>query len=409
MISAFKRLWEDRSGNALVLVGASLPVLVGFAGLATDTVQWALWKRQLQRAVDSSAMAGVYAVKAGQSYDTLAKSDFSSNNKTGFTVTPTVTQPTVAGYTNAVRVTASVQRQLAFSSMFMSTTPTITATATAAVSREGSYCVMALNNTTTASIQGNGNIDLDMGCGIISNSTSTTAAISISGNSHSINATPIAGVGKVPSINGTNTELSYQLKQSDPYAGKYSTTSPGGCKALSLDSDKKKTTKIKPGCYTSFDIKNATVALEPGTYYLENADFDAGANANVTVDSTDMSKGVTIILTGSSPGSVQMGSNSNVDLRAPSDGTTYNKMLFIQKSGASASSLINGNASSKLDGTIYLPSTSVEYKGGGASSFKCAMIVANIVSFQGNSSIQNNTTGCNAASQQTVERVRLVG
>ena len=30
------------------------------AGLATDTIQWTLWKRQLQRAADSAAIAGVY-------------------------------------------------------------------------------------------------------------------------------------------------------------------------------------------------------------------------------------------------------------------------------------------------------------------------------------------------------------
>ena len=63
--------WKDRRGNALVIAGAALPLLVGAAGLATDTIQWTLWKRQLQRAADSAAIAGVYdrAMRRGGTID----------------------------------------------------------------------------------------------------------------------------------------------------------------------------------------------------------------------------------------------------------------------------------------------------------------------------------------------------
>ena len=60
MILSFKKLWHDKRGNALVIAGAALPLVVGSAGLASDTIQWTLWKRQLQRAADSAAIAGVY-------------------------------------------------------------------------------------------------------------------------------------------------------------------------------------------------------------------------------------------------------------------------------------------------------------------------------------------------------------
>ncbi|HEU5482223.1 MAG TPA: pilus assembly protein TadG-related protein, partial [Sphingomicrobium sp.] len=53
MIEFIKRLWRDRRGNALVIAGAALPFVIGAAGLATDTIQWAMWKRELQRAADS--------------------------------------------------------------------------------------------------------------------------------------------------------------------------------------------------------------------------------------------------------------------------------------------------------------------------------------------------------------------
>jgi len=83
-------------------------------------------------------------------------------------------------------------------------------------------------------------------------------------------------------------------------------------------------------------------------------------------------------------------------------------MLFIQNPSATAGSLISGNAATTFDGTFYFPSTTVDYNGGGASTFQCAMIVGYIVNISGNSSIQNNTTGCYADTKQAVERVRLV-
>ncbi|QNP42759.1 Tad domain-containing protein [Sphingomonas daechungensis] len=58
MISSIKRLWRDRRGNTLAIAGAALPLVLGSAGLASDTIQWTLWKRQIQRAADSAAYAG---------------------------------------------------------------------------------------------------------------------------------------------------------------------------------------------------------------------------------------------------------------------------------------------------------------------------------------------------------------
>jgi Flp pilus assembly protein TadG len=69
MFKQLKKLWRDRGGNALVMAGAALPLIIGSAGLATDTIQWVLWKRELQRLADSSALAGAYAKKTGTTVD----------------------------------------------------------------------------------------------------------------------------------------------------------------------------------------------------------------------------------------------------------------------------------------------------------------------------------------------------
>ena len=56
MFKLLKKLWRDRRGNALAIAGAALPLIIGSAGLASDTIQWALMKRQLQRTADSAAL-----------------------------------------------------------------------------------------------------------------------------------------------------------------------------------------------------------------------------------------------------------------------------------------------------------------------------------------------------------------
>ena len=76
---AFNRLWNDKRGNALIIMGAALPLVVGSAGLATDTIQWTLWKRQLQRAADSAAIAGVYATVQRQTVSSAVDTDVYAN------------------------------------------------------------------------------------------------------------------------------------------------------------------------------------------------------------------------------------------------------------------------------------------------------------------------------------------
>ncbi|MBA3729367.1 MAG: hypothetical protein H0W92_00960, partial [Sphingomonas sp.] len=392
-------------------------------------IQWALWKRQLQRSADSAAMAGVYAISDGASHTEAVDRDLVTNQRTGITLSSkAVTRPTAAGFTDAVKVSLAVQKSLPFSSMFMTTAPMIRAEATAAISKEGTYCMKGLKNTTDPSIVINGNVTVNLGCGMISNSTNPTAAISVAGNSHIINATPISAVGKVPSVNGTNTELSYQLKQPDPFENTYSTTIPSAiaanCKTLGAHVfDANQTTSggykvINPGCYQSqgngnntqnsaFSTSNEKIALNPGTYYINSADFNIGANSFIKVNSNVGSEGVTIILTGTSPGKVSVDANSDVQLRAPSTGT-YSKMLFIQGASATSGSTISGNTNSTFDGTFYFPSTTVDYNGGAATTFQCAMIVGYVINLSGNSSIQNDTSSCNANTQQTITRVRLV-
>ena len=419
MIAFIKKLYRDRRGNALVIAGAALPLLVGSAGLASDTIQWTLWKRQLQRAADSAAYAGVYARFGSETVSTAVATDVARNNHTlaglvpGF---PTFSQPAnTTNSINAVQVNLQARKTLGFSSLFMSAAPIIHATATAAAVPDGAFCAMGLDPSTTPAVSIGGSATANLGCGIISNSTSPTSAVEVNGNSYSLIADPVAAVGGMPSsINGATDLQPGHLPQPDPFAGLYPTDVPAGMNCQNFNQQVVTTTTgtgqnrvttyaLQPGCFNSFNPGNQTYNLQPGVYYLNNTDFVM--NGNATLIGTD----VTFILTGTNPGSLQINGTSTLQLTAPTSGT-YSKMLFIQSANASSANnnTVNGTNSSYYDGAIYFPKGNVNFTGTSGTMTKCVMVVGFRLSFNGNTNLQNDTAGCQANQKKPGWKIRLV-
>ena len=186
MFNPFSKLWNDKRGNILVIAAAAIPVIVAAAGLATDTIQWTIWKRQLQRAADSAAIAGVYDRESNgtstTNVPTAVARDLTLNNhtwmalKTGY---PQISYPANAGVkTDQVTVGLAVQQSLPFSSIFVSTAPTITASATASGVAIGDPCMLALDPTAAPSINFSGNATVYMpNCPVFSNSSATNSPV----------------------------------------------------------------------------------------------------------------------------------------------------------------------------------------------------------------------------------------
>src|SRR3954447_20891724 len=149
MIGFIRKLLKDCRGNALAIACACMPLVIGAAGLATDTIEWTLWRRQLQRAADSAALAGVYdraqaANGANTNTPTAVCNDLAVNLHTWMNLigtspcTGSVGSYSSLGYpsdtafvSRQVTVTLRIQQRLPFSSMFMSAAPVIQASATA--------------------------------------------------------------------------------------------------------------------------------------------------------------------------------------------------------------------------------------------------------------------------------------
>jgi Flp pilus assembly protein TadG len=425
MFAFMKSLWRDRRGNAMLVAAAAMPMVIGAAGLATDTIQWTLWKRELQRAADSAAFAGVYAKADSQSVSAAVATDVARNNKTGIAIKtgfPVITFPTSTNYTNGVRVQLAVQKRLAFSSLFLTVAPTITAAGTAAMIDMDDYCLRALRRSGGPGITIGGSSHVALGCGAMSDS-GASPSVSTNGSTYSFSSPVVAGAGTLPtSITGVAKLRPNRLPQGDPYEGLYSTAIPAGMTCsnfvshrTNLGTGSNPNYHLSPGCYTGFAPNgNNTYHLDPGVYYLNNTDFVL--NGNDTLVGT----GVTIILTGTTPGRMQTNGNSTVNLSAPTTsncGTyvgvntcNYKNMLFIQSANATTgnNNTINGTNGSSYDGALYFPKGSIDFTGTSGSITKCVMVVGYTVAFSGNTDLQNNTTGCTANTTVKGKEVRLV-
>jgi Flp pilus assembly protein TadG len=431
MFKLMKKLWRDRRGNALVIAGAALPLIIGSAGLASDTIQWTLWKRQLQRVADSAAEAGAYAKVSGASIDdcsNVATATYSSpvayevKKDSHLPQTPTCTAtnpPTAGGYTadnQAVRVTVSMQRRLSFSSMFMSAAPTITATATATVVPSGKYCVVSLESGNVTGIDATGSTDVNLGCGMITNSTSLNAAVAT--GSSSVAASPIAAVGGIPSSThwGSGTVLQpFTIAQADPF-GSVPLPTPSSCSSFPNTSPHDVISISNPTgvkCFSGSANIKGNVTLAAGTYIL-----DGGSMSMTNTGASLTCAGCTIILMNSSGGSVGTVDleGGTLNMTAPSTGCTignsgcYDGMLFYQSRNAATdnSIKINGNNGSLLQGALYFPNADMLFTGDSGMSASCLQMVAKDLLFKGNSAITNNCPTNVDYGAFTGKKVRLV-
>lgn len=433
MISFFKKLWRDRRGNALVIAGAALPLVLGSAGLASDTIQWALWKRQLQRAADSGAMAGVYAIVQDEglrtNVPTAVDRDLTYNSHVGITTTKSVGQPTSGPFASdpyAVRVMLSVQKRLSFSGMFMSASPTITAGATATIVPSGKYCVISLEDTPTTGITATGNATVNMGCGMITNSTSMTAAVAT--GSSQVVASPIAAVGGIAASSnwGSGTVLQpFTVAQEDPFKDVPPPPFPNGnCPNLNVNSNETKNVVLTdgntnglPAGYTCFGnmTLNGTVTLAPGIYVLDGGDLRIGAQADVRC-----SGGCAFVLSSktaatnpSSIGGVDMNGGATVQLTAPSSGTYQGLIIYqdrraVDTASANFESKLNGNSNSFFQGAFYFPAQQVTFNGTAGMTTDCMKLVARRVVYSGNMNISNTCPANSGVPDFTGKKVRLV-
>lgn len=437
MIGFFRRLWKDRRGNALVIAGAALPMIIGAAGLATDTIQWTLWKRQLQRAADSAAIAGVYERESASggttTVDSTVSHDLNLNLHTFYSLTTghancsgkcTLAFPADSGVeTDQVTVSIAIQQRLPFSSFFLRTPPTIIATATAAsIPAGGDPCIRALDTSSATGVTFSGNAAIEMpNCDIFSNTSGANSAIGR--GSASVIANTVGGVGGIQQSNNFTVTAyrPYSPPISDPFANVNPAPSDMHCTSSALtQSTDFSSLPSGTNCFSSLSVSPNQTLTIPNTY--SGPIFINGGNVNFKGNFSCAS--CTIVLTNSSGsstatiGSLSANATANVNITAPTDGT-YKGLAIMQDRRASTCTgncnTINGNSASFITGAIYFPNQEVWYNGTGTTTATCTMFVAKRVTFTGNSGTSNkfkSLADCGAEGlpdDSSIRMVRLVG
>lgn len=448
MIGFFRRLLKDGRGSALAIACACMPLVIGAAGLATDTIEWTLWRRQLQRAADSAAFAGTYdrAAASGSTSNTSTAvcRDIAVNLHTWMNLlgsspcTGSVGSYTTLSYpsdtafvTNQVTVTLKVQQPLPFSSMFMSAAPVITASATAgSVTAGGNPCMLALNTTGTA-INNSGNTTINAPtCIFYSDSTSSNSAAA--GGSSSVTAKAIAGVGGIANSNNwvVNQYLPYSPSLPDPLANITPdsndmkcavTTSKKGVTSPVALTDGVDITTLRDAsgnqanCFSSLSVgPNQTLSI-PNTYtgpiYINGGSVDLKGAFSCAA--------CTIVLTNSDPsptatiGTFSSNAQATNNITAPTSGTYKGIAVYQDRRATGNVDKINGGSSNVISGVVYFPKDTLWLNGTGSAVSLCSMFVANNLVFNGTGNIAISSasdTACSGANlpNGTTTIVRLV-
>ena len=427
--SRLKSLFQSERGHVLAIGAATLPLLMGSAGFAIDATQMAMWKRQMQRAADSAAIAGAHALVQGAATDPAVANDIDEHidydledNETpmlkedpdidpGIYASATFTACASACTANAVRVSLVAERRLPFMGMFTGSATELNATATAAIVQTGEYCMVSLYEGEDPGIKSGGNSNLALDCGMATNSRGEKAIDAF--GSAEIDADP-GGVGAVGGISGTSkfsagtVMMPYSSPIPDPFADVKDPALPDEC-AATLDIPNGTGTKDAPyelpasagTCWTNWDIKGH-VKLPPGTYFVNNGALDIKGGV--------YGENVTLVLMGDDSSWTQNG-GGKLSLTAPTTGDLAGIVIFRERSagsdGEGKTVKINGGADLFLQGSIYGKNTDFWIGGNTDISAKCIQVVGRKLEFKGGGSIQNECAGTGAGAF-TTRTVRLV-
>ncbi|HZP23756.1 MAG TPA: Tad domain-containing protein [Terriglobales bacterium] len=382
------------AGQVAALLAVSMTVLLLMAGLGVDVGYLRYQKEQMQKAADAAAIAGAIALGYNGAVTAAARADASANgfthNSNGVTVTvnnPPVSGP-FAGNHGYVEVIVAQPRPTFFMRVGGFGSVNVSARAVSSTVQKATACIFALDPTDSGSFLIDGNVTIYSTCGILVNSSDSSAILK-NGASGSVTASYIGVVGGYSGSGFTPTPTTGIAHFSDPLAGIPQPTPASGC--LSAPS---KGGTLQPGTYCNGLTfhGNGTYTFQPGLYTIEGGWTVSGA---ITMSGT----GVTFFLTKDSSGNyngISMHGNETASFSAPTDGSNGGVpgVLFFQDRSlpvGSATSTFGGTAGNGYIGSLYFPTTTLQYKGNPSVQTTQTIIVGYELDFRGDSYMTDYT------------------
>jgi Flp pilus assembly protein TadG len=432
ILPGMARKSRRRSGQAVVMVTLSIPLMFGVLGLVVD-IGWDYWREEAAR---TAAQAGAYAAarqaQIAGSF-TIVKGIYTqatwttcpasptgaaSNNlmagclyakANGFTNSGkqkvyyqagTTTSPVTGSSPNYwVRFTAAEQNPSLFSAVLGFTSSVVSARSTAGVflGIQGA-CIYALDPSAGSTVNLGGNAIVHAGCGVYDNSSSGTA-LNCSNNTTldaGTSAITVSGGMSCGSATVTPTPNLNQPHILDPFLNVPNPTIPARCdhangsssdglnqgQTITMPADGKFVICNAGGISMN---SNGSLTLPAGIYIMKGGNID-WRNGNIS------GTGVTIFMTGPNIGDVSINGNMGVNLTAPLSGTYHGLVLMEDRTIGSPPDLnLNGGATMNFNGTIYAPKATITYTGGSATSVTA--LVSDKVTFTGTSFFGTDLAG----------------
>lgn len=388
------------NANVATIFALTLPIVVGAAGFGVETSYWYYNSLRLQATADAAAYAGALEQISGSDKPTIvaaATQSAASNGLGSGTIvvnTPPASGPNTAK--KAVEVIVGQNLDRMFTSLFTQGQVPEQARAVALITNASKACVLALDPSASQAALFSGNTSVKLiGCSVMANSIASDA-IKVQGSA-ALQADCLITAGGV-SLNNPVTSvcaapITQALPAADPFADLPAPATSNPCQNANKST-------LKPGTYCNGLSLSGTVTLQPGVYVIQSGDFKVNANANVTGD------GVTIYLAGSSR--VSMNGNANVSLSAPTSGTYSGVLMYGDRTSIGGQSTFNGTATSLLTGALYFPKQQVNYLGNFSGQNGCTQVVADMIQWSGNSTINQDCTSLGMRDIPATQSVALV-
>ncbi|WP_165820272.1 pilus assembly protein TadG-related protein [Microvirga sp. KLBC 81] len=445
VLSRVSKFWKNEGGATAVAVGLMSPVVIGGMALGGETGYWYYTQRKLQHAADVAAHAAGVRKRAGESGVPLRAAATQVAAASGFLPVmtdadpdPAITQPiatnltinnppqtgSFVGNTKAVEVVLSETKPRLLSSIFSNEAVEIKARAVVRLDGGSPACVVALSETKPKAVEVSGNTSVTLNdCSIAANSVQPDAYY-MPNSTADLTADCISTVGgssiKDPSSGLLELKVCESVQENappvaDPYADVPEPVTTGCDEANKVVSGSVETERTDP-IYGPIKIfcsgieveANTTAEFKSGLYVITSGELKV--NNNATLKAT----GATFFFANNTTASIS--GSAVLDLTAPTTGM-FAGLVFYGASCEDAPTecgevfKITGNSSTtSIKGAIYLPGSTIEFLGGTNASSSCLQIIADKVTFTGNSEIEMGAA-CAGTGTKTVligEVVKLV-
>ena len=389
---------KSEKGQAILLITAGIITLLGFAALAIDGGRLYSERRKIQGVSDTTAMTGaLYLAHYQGTVDQAAKDEAvvqaleraAENGYTSSEVTVTIADVTEGGHDFFVvtaHIDSSVQPTLA--KLFYPGDFSVAAKSVARVENNTNpppfalgQAFYAINKTACKAIDHQGNMDITVtNSGLFSNSSccsSNTAAINIQGNATMNLTGDLTAAGCIDILKDDNVVTNNNVTGAPQYT--LPTLTEPDCTGLPVREYTGQST-LEPGYYPNgMQFSGGdTWTMNPGFYCLDN-DFEIHNGALI-------GQGIMIFQRN---GSLHINGGLN-DLRASQSGqvvdgagVVWDGMLFFQAYGNTEEFILNGNAGSYYQGTIFVPDGHCRLNGSGLGTALDTQFVCDTIEFKG--------------------------